>query len=522
MTSFRLVVFCGEPHEEIARLLRRVQQELPNVSIAGVVFQKPAGRTRRSRWSGRLLIALRDAAIRFLHACPSSVSRRSRVTLEDVARSVRKRGGQLFMTPDLRSPEAAQFVQGLNADLGVALGTIPPDLALYTIPRLGSIQAETVDKLEGLRQVPVEWNELRVAVGSIGVERDAALFRTAVIPIDPYDDVRSLGLKSKVVCRDLICATVADLMTGIQSSPAGTRIAEQTKDVRPRTARYSVQRTRPVWKLLVRSILLSPFALFRNWYYRSTKAFPVVIFYHHVITDRPHHLGTPTSQFARQIAFLKRFYRIASLEQATQMLKDGRVTEPTAVLTFDDGYADNYVNLRAITEEYDVPAFFFVSTGHMTNGKAFDHDLRRNQLGFPPLSWDQVLALHRAGFEFGCHTRNHFDCGSTDVELLREEIEGSRQELGSRAAIWSDHFSFPWGMPKNMSDEGQRVARSLFKYVYAAAGGVNMVGMDPEQTLVRRVDHPSSVWEAELALQCALNFETWGDFFPRVPSKTSR
>src|SRR5262249_8451435 len=121
------------------------------------------------------------------------------------------------------------------------------------------------------------------------------------------------------------------------------------KELHRRRAQYSPRMTRPVWKLLARSILLMPFILTRNWIYRWRQAFPVVIFYHHLITDRPHHLGIPTLQFERQVEFLRKFYRIASLEEAMQMLHERRVAEPTVVLTFDDGYRENYVNLRAVT-----------------------------------------------------------------------------------------------------------------------------------------------------------------------------
>jgi peptidoglycan/xylan/chitin deacetylase (PgdA/CDA1 family) len=286
------------------------------------------------------------------------------------------------------------------------------------------------------------------------------------------------------------------------------------KELGKRRPRYSGHRTRPVLKLLVRSILFLPVVLIRNWIYRWTRTFPVVILYHHVITDRSHHLGTPTAEFARQIAFLKKFYYVASLEQAMQMLQKGEVPQPTVVLTFDDGYEDNYVNLRAVAKHYNIPVFLFVSTGHISSGAPFSHDIRRNQEGFAPLSWEQVRFLHRLGFSFGCHTRNHFDCGSTDAQVLTEEIEGSKTELRSRASIWSEYFSFPWGMPKNMSEEALRVSKSTFKYVFAAAGGTNVIGSDPQAALLRRIDYPATLWELELALQCVLNFDSWRNIFP--------
>jgi hypothetical protein len=69
-------------------------------------------------------------------------------------------------------------------------------------------------------------------------------------------------------------------------------------------------------------------------------------------------------------------------------------------------------------------------------------------------------------------------------------------------------------MPKNMSEEALRVSKSTFKYVFAAAGGTNVIGSDPQAALLRRIDYPATLWELELALQCVLNFDSWRNIFP--------
>ena len=71
-------------------------------------------------------------------------------------------------------------------------------------------------------------------------------------------------------------------------------------------------------------------------------------------------------------------------------------------------------------------------------------------------------------------------------------------------------------MPANMSDEAQRLAKASFQYLFAAAGGVNVVGNDPRGALLRRENHPASLWEMELAAQCLLNMKTWRDLFPGI------
>ena len=557
MSALRLVVFSGKRPQEILRLLDQVQRDAVGAQVCGVLYHQRARKTLAQRLRaiysklgkrGYLKYAAREAfrrtkrwcaipvdgAIRFIHACPREPMPSHEVSLVDLAKRLQEIGAELFVTADMHSAEAQEFVSRQQADLGVVYGTGLLKRTLFGIPRFGSINLHKRKVPDyrgggpvGLWELLDNRAEIGITVHQVDDSLDTGgVLRSSTIPIGPYDNLESLALKATVVGADLICAVIRDVMAGKSSprqqigeskvyrAPSDAEKLSYEKELSKRRPRYSGHRTRSVPKLLVRSIVFLPVVLIRNWVYRWKKAFPVVILYHHIITDRPHHLGTPTAEFARQIAFLRKFYRIASLEQAMQMLRKGDVPQPTVVLSFDDGYADNYVNLRAVAQHYDIPVFLFVSTGHVSSGTPFGHDRKRDQEEFAPLSWEQVGLLHRSGFAFGCHTRNHFDCGSTDVPVLSEEIEGSRTELALRASIWSEYFSFPWGMPKNMSEEALQVAKSSFTYVFAAAGGTNVIGSDPQTVLLRRVDYPATLWELELALQCVLNFDTWRNIFP--------
>ena len=555
----RLVVFSSKPPEELGRLLDRLQREFTGATLCGVLYHNPppgsAGQRIRAiyrklaqpgylRYAAHIafcrilsfLASPINAILRFLHACPREPNPPLEITLCDLTHRLQRNGCELFVTPDAQSPAALAFVKRQNADLGVVFGAGLLNPSLTKIPRLGSIDLDLRqvpnDRGEGpagLWGLPANRKEITVVVRKIDEALDEwPTLHQATIRIQQYDDLKSLALKAEVVGHDLVVAAIADCFAGkplprvqiteskLPCDPSAQQMLTYERELLERRSRFYPRRTRPVWKLVIHSIFLLPFAVIRNWFYRWRKAFPIVIFYHHIISDRPHHLGTSTAAFAQQIAFLRKFYRIASLEQAMQMLQSGSVPVPTIVLTFDDGYAENFVNLRAVAEHYNIPVFLFLSTVHIESGSPFGHDVKRKQTGFAPLSWDQVKSLSRSGFSFGCHTRSHFDCGSVDVTKLEEEIAGSKRDLGSRAGIWADYFSFPWGMPENISGEALRLAKASFQYVFAAAGGVNIIRHDPRGALLRREDHPGSLWELELSAQCLLNMRTWRDLFPGI------
>lgn len=79
--------------------------------------------------------------------------------------------------------------------------------------------------------------------------------------------------------------------------------------------------------------------------------------------------------FREQMAFIKRHYHPMRLSDVAVALNEGRgLPTDAVVVTFDDGYNDNYHIAFPILHELGVPATFFVSTGHIDSGRPFAYD----------------------------------------------------------------------------------------------------------------------------------------------------
>lgn len=66
-------------------------------------------------------------------------------------------------------------------------------------------------------------------------------------------------------------------------------------------------------------------------------------------------------EFARQMAYLARHYRVLPLDEALARLTSGRSLPAKAVvITFDDGYRDNYDHAFPVLQRWGLPATFFV------------------------------------------------------------------------------------------------------------------------------------------------------------------
>ena len=88
---------------------------------------------------------------------------------------------------------------------------------------------------------------------------------------------------------------------------------------------------------------------------------PILVLAYHRVADLPldpQALAVRPEHFRSQLRFLSEHYQILRLEDSWP-----RVEKPAAIVTFDDGYADNATAALPILEEEEVPATFFVSVG---------------------------------------------------------------------------------------------------------------------------------------------------------------
>ena len=91
-----------------------------------------------------------------------------------------------------------------------------------------------------------------------------------------------------------------------------------------------------------------------------------------MIVDEPNgfYPETSTRDFEKQIVHLARNYRVVSLDEIVDRVKNRRPLRRCVAITFDDGFRDNYENAYPILRKYNVPATIFLTTGYIDSGTA--------------------------------------------------------------------------------------------------------------------------------------------------------
>lgn len=102
-----------------------------------------------------------------------------------------------------------------------------------------------------------------------------------------------------------------------------------------------------------------------------------VLMYHRVLPAGADTFSSPSicvtpEAFARQMTFLRRHFRVLSIAELADHLESGReLPSGSCVVTFDDGWRDNFEHALPILRETQVPAVIFVATDYIGGDDCF-------------------------------------------------------------------------------------------------------------------------------------------------------
>ena len=102
-----------------------------------------------------------------------------------------------------------------------------------------------------------------------------------------------------------------------------------------------------------------------------------IVMYHYVRelgeTRFPAIRGLTTSRFRAQLAYMRRFYRFVTVDDVIKACHGGHELPPgAALLTFDDGYSDHYLNVFPVLDAEGIQGVFFPPVCAVRDGRVLD------------------------------------------------------------------------------------------------------------------------------------------------------
>jgi peptidoglycan/xylan/chitin deacetylase (PgdA/CDA1 family) len=150
--------------------------------------------------------------------------------------------------------------------------------------------------------------------------------------------------------------------------------------------------------------------------------------------------------FASQVRWLKEHgYCSIKLADLARAIREKQVLpEKSILLTFDDGFETCYTQAAPILVEHGFTATIFLVSGYC--GQKNDWPGQPAAIPrWPLMTWEQVQALDRMGFEFGAHTHHHTRLDLMKKTALESEIILSKTQIEDQLGHSVDTFCYPYG-----------------------------------------------------------------------------
>ncbi len=205
--------------------------------------------------------------------------------------------------------------------------------------------------------------------------------------------------------------------------------------------------------------------------------------YHSIVKSKEdmgnHNIYVTVKDFQKQLKYLK------ENNYTTLTFRDINADYPTdfhkkVIITFDDGYEDNYYLAFPILKQYGFKAVIFLVTKLQYNKWGVAEGEPLKQL----LSPDQLLEMDDYGIEFGGHTQTHRSLIGITGTARETEIAGCKNDIEKILHKEVISFAYPFGAMDESTK--QLVEKAGFKYGIATKKGSVEFAEDLYQ--IRRIE----------------------------------
>lgn len=232
-------------------------------------------------------------------------------------------------------------------------------------------------------------------------------------------------------------------------------------------------------------------------------AIPILL-YHHI---NPHAGDTVTVTpdiFAEQLRFLAAsgYHTLSVGELLAAMRGTIPLDEKSLVITFDDGWRDNFLFAYPALLKYRFNAATFLITARVDAAQAYHATadvpvhveakrlIAAGEAGKVVLDWETIRSVLKQGFmEYYSHSVSHRRASSLSPADLVSELTSSKQLLEERLDRKCPYFCWPYG---DFNDAAVQLAKDAgYSAMFTTITGFTTSGDDPFR--IKRIEVENSV-----------------------------
>lgn len=183
-----------------------------------------------------------------------------------------------------------------------------------------------------------------------------------------------------------------------------------------------------------------------------------VLMYHSVMYEKGNDLRIPKEKFYEEMKYLKdNGYITLTFDDLYDFLINNKpVPEKSIVITFDDGYVDNYTNAYPVLKELGFKATIFMITCTVDTDSSY-------------LTSSELKELEANGIEIEGHTVKHDELNKLKYDAQLKTLKDSKKFLDDLLGKDVKYMAYPFG--KYNEDTIKAAKEAGYKMAFTTMGG---------------------------------------------------
>ena len=183
-----------------------------------------------------------------------------------------------------------------------------------------------------------------------------------------------------------------------------------------------------------------------------------VLSYHSITYDKKNPICISVEKFKEQMKYLKNngYYTITLTNLYGYLMNNIQIPKKSVVITFDDGYENNYTAMFPVLKKYNFRATIFVITSFIDKNHAF-------------MTSKQLLEMDKYGVDIESHTVHHDNLAMISNNKQLKTLIQSKQYLEKILNKPINFFAYPYGGYNKSAIEALKKAG--YKMAFTTEGG---------------------------------------------------
>lgn len=181
-------------------------------------------------------------------------------------------------------------------------------------------------------------------------------------------------------------------------------------------------------------ILLAAGKIFAQDVEKISQGPKILVLNYHQVQNSHHSLAVPIADFDAQMEYLSShgYVTITPDELYSGLNGELELPKKPVLITFDDGYADNYTNAFPILKYYGMRATIFVIPAFVSKYNNY-------------LTWEELREMEAGGITIESHTMNHYKLEELPDDEIRSELLNSKLILEENLGHPVEFLAYPTG-----------------------------------------------------------------------------